>query len=127
MVPDMKVDLNLVKRLREERAWSQEHLATVAGLSTRTIQRIETDGRASHESRLALAAAFGIAAERLVAVDQAAQSRPLREIIPDTLAWLDFSRRDVRVIAGMAAVFAAVVFIYQAGHAAGTFVYYVTH
>ena len=28
-----------IRTLREQRAWSQEHLATVAGLSTRTLQR----------------------------------------------------------------------------------------
>lgn len=30
-----------IQGLREERAWRQEHLAEVAGLSTRTIQRVE--------------------------------------------------------------------------------------
>jgi len=29
----MKVDAAVVKRLREEKSWSQEHLATVAGVS----------------------------------------------------------------------------------------------
>ena len=41
----MKVDAILVKRLREEKSWSQEHLATVAGVSHRTVQRVESDGR----------------------------------------------------------------------------------
>jgi transcriptional regulator with XRE-family HTH domain len=57
---DMKIDGNRVRALREDRAWSQEHLAEVTGLSVRTIQRIETDGNASAESRLALAAAFAV-------------------------------------------------------------------
>ncbi|REN19170.1 XRE family transcriptional regulator, partial [Mycobacterium tuberculosis] len=29
-----------VKRLREQRGWSQEHLAGAAGLSARTVQRM---------------------------------------------------------------------------------------
>ena len=49
-----------VKQLRLQRAWSQEHLAALTGLSVRTIQRLETNGAAAHESRLALAAAFGL-------------------------------------------------------------------
>jgi transcriptional regulator with XRE-family HTH domain len=49
-----------VKRLREERAWSQERLAEASGLSPRTIQRLERDGKASPESRLALASALGV-------------------------------------------------------------------
>lgn len=51
---------NLVKSLREQRSWTQSHLAQVTGLSDRTIQRIESDGTASKESLLALASAFEI-------------------------------------------------------------------
>ena len=66
MAVEMKIDGNLVKHLREERAWSQEHLASVAGLSTRTVQRLEADGNASAESRMAIAAAFGMEPTRLM-------------------------------------------------------------
>ena len=41
MTMDMKLNAERIRTLREQRAWSQEHLATVAGLSTRTLQRIE--------------------------------------------------------------------------------------
>lgn len=66
MAVEMKIDGNLVKHLREERAWSQEHLASVAGLSTRTVQRLEADGNASTESRMALAAVFGMEPAKLM-------------------------------------------------------------
>ena len=49
----MQIDSARIKQLREQRAWSQEHLAAISGLSIRTIQRLETSGAASHESRLA--------------------------------------------------------------------------
>jgi len=49
-----------MKRWREERSWSQEHLAEAAGISPRTIQRIENGAGASRESVMALAAAFNI-------------------------------------------------------------------
>ena len=62
----MKIDANLIKNLREERSWSQEHLATVAGVSLRTIQRLESEGSASLETRMALAAAFGMSAADLL-------------------------------------------------------------
>ncbi len=55
---DMKLNSSSIRKLREERAWSQEHLAEVAGLSLRTVQRVESDGSASHDTRLALAAVF---------------------------------------------------------------------
>ena len=38
---DMKVDSQKLIQLRNARAWSQQHLADVSGLSLRTIQRIE--------------------------------------------------------------------------------------
>lgn len=49
-----------IKRWREERMWSQEHLADLAGIGLRTIQRVENGENASHESVMALAAAFNV-------------------------------------------------------------------
>ena len=40
MENDMYTNAQLIRKLREDRAWSQEHLAAVAGLSARTIQRV---------------------------------------------------------------------------------------
>ncbi len=54
----MKINARLVVTLRNRRSWSQEELATAAGLNLRTIQRIESDGVASLQSRKALASAF---------------------------------------------------------------------
>lgn len=56
----MKIDPAIVRRLREQRAWSQEQLADVAGLSVRTVQRIETGGGASLDTRMALASALEV-------------------------------------------------------------------
>ncbi|MBF7074086.1 helix-turn-helix transcriptional regulator [Glaciecola sp. MH2013] len=55
----------IVKRLREKRNWSQEQLATFSGLSTRTIQRIESGNKASLESLKALASVFEIDISKL--------------------------------------------------------------
>jgi len=55
-----------VKRFREERAWSQEHLANVSGVSSRTIQRIEGGALASQESLMALANVFGMEVAELI-------------------------------------------------------------
>ncbi|WP_230655895.1 helix-turn-helix domain-containing protein [Psychrobacter sp. I-STPA10] len=47
-----------VKAMRDANGWSQEQLAEMAGLSTRTIQRIERGQRAGLESWKSLAAVF---------------------------------------------------------------------
>lgn len=57
---DMKLNAERIRTLREQRAWSQEHLASVAGLSARTLQRIEAGAGASQETCLALAAALEV-------------------------------------------------------------------
>ncbi|WP_412986422.1 helix-turn-helix domain-containing protein [Pontimicrobium sp. IMCC45349] len=53
-----KITLTDIKKLRLERHWSQEQLAEMSGLSTRTIQRIESGQKAGFESLKALAAVF---------------------------------------------------------------------
>lgn len=58
---DMRLDSAFIRREREKRAWSQEHLAGASGLALRTVQRIESAGAASYDSAGAIAAAFGIA------------------------------------------------------------------
>lgn len=68
-----KADAEKIKRWREERHWSQEHIADLSGLGLRTIQRIETGEAASHESLLALAAAYNVDVMAL-SIDQEAEA-----------------------------------------------------
>ena len=55
-----KADTAKIKRWREERHWSQEHLADLAGVGLRTLQRIENGQQASADSLKALASAFQV-------------------------------------------------------------------
>lgn len=48
----------IVRKLRLQRGWSQDQLARLSGLSTRTIQRIERGHNAGLESWKSLAAVF---------------------------------------------------------------------
>ncbi|PSU34927.1 2TM domain-containing protein [Photobacterium lutimaris] len=50
----------IVRKLRLQRGWSQEHLSALSGLSVRTIQRIERGQKAGLESLKSLAAVFEI-------------------------------------------------------------------
>lgn len=65
METEVKLNPAGVKKLRETRSWTQEHLASAAGVSLRTIQRMEADGSASAESRLSIAAALGVPVESI--------------------------------------------------------------
>lgn len=66
----MKINAQLVVTLRNRRSWSQEELATAAGLNLRTVQRIESDGVASLQSRKALASAFDVEVNELDAQEK---------------------------------------------------------
>lgn len=62
---EMQLDALLVKSLREKKGWSQSDLAEVSGLSLRTVQRVESTGNASRETKICLAAAFDVPHETL--------------------------------------------------------------
>jgi transcriptional regulator with XRE-family HTH domain len=61
----MKLDPERIRELRDEHGLSQETLAEAAGLSARTIQRVESSGLASGETAMALAAVFQTQVDRL--------------------------------------------------------------
>ena len=63
----------LVRAEREKRNWTQEHLAAVADVSPRTIQRFEKDGSHSQETLSAVAAAFDVDCQDLL---KRAQEQP---------------------------------------------------
>ena len=71
---DMKINKELVRRERELRAWTQSHLAEVADLSMRTVQRIERTGDVSMESASALAAALNLDLAVLMASPDVAET-----------------------------------------------------
>jgi len=60
MEAQMKINGEAIRALREQKSWSQEHLASASGLSVRTVQRVEMENVASAETRLALAAALDV-------------------------------------------------------------------
>ena len=43
----MRLKDNVITQARPQQGWTQEHLASVAGVSTRTIQRVEASDIAS--------------------------------------------------------------------------------
>jgi transcriptional regulator with XRE-family HTH domain len=115
----MKINPEHIKRLRMEKHWSQEQLSEICGLNLRTIQRLETSGRASLETIRALAAAFGIDPKDLqieeVSVETSGQSRAVEAIRDGFLRWSDFAGTSSRfeywcffafvmVVAGLATV-----------------------
>jgi transcriptional regulator with XRE-family HTH domain len=86
---DMNVDRELIRRLRLNKSWSQEKLAEQAGVSLRTVQRIEADGVASHQSCRAIAQALGVqpAELRQVATSEPRQVEQSDRLVVITSSW----------------------------------------
>ncbi|MFT6132528.1 MAG: transcriptional regulator with XRE-family HTH domain [Shewanella sp.] len=61
----MKINAELVLKLRKKNSWTQEELAIASGLNLKTIQRIETKASASLQSKKALASVFNIDIQNL--------------------------------------------------------------
>ena len=104
-----KTDTARIKRWREERHWSQEHLAELAGVGLRTLQRIENGQQASAETLKALASAFQVDAAAL-AVDpriEAAEMIQTRNAKARSAVRLSFGIHAVSWLMGMA-VFTAI-------------------
>ena len=77
----MKVEFRYgkkIQQLRDERAWTQEQLAAIAGVETRTIQRVEKDQTKNQETLLAIAAAFDVGLDAIRTKWRVAESRLLR-------------------------------------------------
>lgn len=67
---EMKINSAGIIEIRKEKAWSQQHLADVSGLSLRTVQRIENTGTASQDSVKAIAMAFNLIPADLLQPEQ---------------------------------------------------------
>ena len=93
----------ILKKLRENRKWSQEQLAKMAGLSVRTIQRIEGGNSASLETLKALASVLEVnistLEQEIVMIDKTTekwQSLPLLfrlGFVGSEFAWMGISQR----------------------------------
>lgn len=59
------ISIDVLRKLRNQHGWTQEQLASISGVSTRTIQRIEKSGECSLESKMAIAAAFHVSPQYL--------------------------------------------------------------
>lgn len=77
----MFLSTNKLKTLRREKGWSQEVLAKATDLSVRTIQRIESNGKASAESTLAIASVFNLSPQVLKATSDEIEVNWTRKMI----------------------------------------------
>jgi transcriptional regulator with XRE-family HTH domain len=62
-----QVNIQRLLGLREARGWSQEHLAEVAGISLRTVQRMEAGRPVSANAFQAVSSAFDTQVSELLA------------------------------------------------------------
>jgi len=91
-----------VKEMRSGMAWSQSHLAEAAGLSTRTIQRLEQTGQCSYETLLSVAATLDIQIHELTELYTAVcPAESLSGHDQDHLLWKQPDQKRAFIIAGI--------------------------
>ncbi len=110
---DNNVDGELIRELRLEKSWSQEDLAERAGLSLRTVQRVESDGLASLRSRRSIAHALEVSPTDLVAQKNTTRysvgSKPIRILLRGA-RWL-----ALILVWGMLSLSAVIAFTFAFG------------
>lgn len=106
---DMQIKREAIRLEREKRAWSQEHLGKVAGLSLRTVQRVESTGLASYESATAIAAVLEVPVSELCESSNATKTLPPNS----SRAIKAASAIAASVVVAMAALFAQKVFAHD--------------
>lgn len=62
----MQINSLKIKQLRENKCWSQQQLSDMAGISLRTLQRVESKSVASQETVKCLAAVFEVELDSLL-------------------------------------------------------------
>ncbi|GAA0855038.1 helix-turn-helix transcriptional regulator [Aliiglaciecola litoralis] len=62
----MQINAQKIKQLREQRCWSQLQMAEMAGISLRTLQRVEAKSVASQETIKGIASVLDIDCESLL-------------------------------------------------------------
>lgn len=106
----MQINSKKVKQLREQKCWSQQQLADMAGLSLRTLQRIESKSVASPESVKCLAAVFEIDLESLMPIPQHKEAVPTYDDNPTPSLIINDKHAKLRFYAALISVMAANIF-----------------
>ena len=100
-----------IKSLRIERAWSQAQLAEIASLSIRTVQRVEVDGKCSHESLLSIASAFDIEVKKLTVFHNETNAAKFSISLFNVNVNFNWFESRTAIVAGLLMVFPALYFI----------------
>lgn len=105
----MKINSDLVKKLRIAKNWSQEQLSEACGLSLRTIQRLENGGSASLESIRTLANIFEIDSNELILNEKEEPMTPRDAVESGLRQFANFSGTATRYEYGWFLLFVVLV------------------
>ena len=114
----------IVKQLRVKNKWSQEQLATMSGLSARTIQRVESGESASFETLKSLASVFEIdmnkLTEEIIMIDKTTENWKAQPLW-FRFCFLGMSSRKAQLLSEFAFIILGLAaFIYWDNKFAGT-------
>ena len=94
----MRIKSELVSERRRQQSWSQDELATAAGLNLRTIQRIENIGTASLQSMKAIASALEAEVEDFIRAETIDRYEYKTVVIPFRLGLFKQGLPDIQEV-----------------------------
>ncbi len=106
----MQINSTAVKQLREQKCWSQQQLADMAGISLRTLQRVESKSVASQETVKCLAAVFEVDLDNLLPQLEQSTLRQPEHDSESSKAITHNKHAKIRFYAGLFMVMAANIF-----------------
>ena len=98
----MRIDATKIVELRNDRGWTQQHLADACAVSLRTIQRVEKEGMASSETVLALCSVLEVERKTIESSHTTHETLPSREPPQRAPSWLDALPMLITLLLGMA-------------------------
>lgn len=90
------IQLQNLKAYREAKGWSQDMLATLSGVSKRTIQRIESGCGASVESAKSLASTFGMESYLQLSAQGGGAVNVVMKVNDDSMSFSEFVNKATR-------------------------------
>ena len=98
----MRIDATKIVDLRNDKGWTQQHLADACALSLRTIQRVEKEGMASSETVLALCSVLEVERKTIESSFHAEQKRLSQDAPERAPSWIDALPMLITLLLGMA-------------------------
>ncbi len=102
----MEVNAQKIKGLRQDKGWTQQHMAEACGLSLRTVQRVENYGNCSADTLQAIASVLEVSLSELKLIPVNSEQTS-NSGVPSQGRWVNMTFIALALLVGFAGGFGA--------------------